>query len=69
MLCSDHTELLAAEGNGLTANKMNVVAGIAYQKLQKTKVEPPTVLTGQKFMCSEEKLELNHHHAHSSTRY
>ena len=42
MLSSDHTEFLATEGNGPTANKMSVTAGIAYQKLLKTIVKPPT---------------------------
>ena len=34
--------LLAAEGNGPTANKMNVTAGIAHQILLKNIVKPPT---------------------------
>ena len=42
MLSNDHTELLAAEGNGPTANKMSVTARIAYQKLLKTIVKPTT---------------------------
>ena len=40
---SDHIELLAAESNGPTANKMSVTAGIAYQILLKNTVKPPTV--------------------------
>ena len=42
MLSSDHIELLAAEGNGTTANKMSVTTGIAYQKLLKTVGKLPT---------------------------
>ena len=42
MLSSDHIEFLATEGNGPTANKMSVTAGIAYQKLLNTIVKPPT---------------------------
>ena len=42
MLSNDHIELLAAEGNGPTANKMNVTARIAYQILLKNIVKLPT---------------------------
>ena len=82
MLSSGHIELLAAEGNGPTAKKMGITFGIAYQKLLKTIVKPPiaqrslnnllgisSVSTGQKFICSQDKLQLNRHYAHSSTRY
>ena len=45
MLFNDHTELLAAEGNGPTANERSVTAGIAYQILLKNIVKPPTAQT------------------------
>ena len=42
MLSNNHIELLVAEDNGSTANKMSVTAGIAYQILLKNIVKPPT---------------------------
>ena len=42
MLSNDHIELLVAEGNGPTANKMNVTTGIACQILLKNIVKLPT---------------------------
>ena len=42
MLSNDHIELLAAEGNGPTANKMSATTGIAYLILVKNIVKPQT---------------------------
>ena len=42
MLSNGHIELLAAEGNDPTANKISVTSGLACQKLLKTTVQPPT---------------------------
>ena len=44
MLSNGHLDLLAAEGKGKgpTANEMSITSGIAYQKLLKTIVKPPT---------------------------
>ena len=42
MLSKDHVEILAAESNVPTANKLSVTAGMAYQILLKNVVKPPT---------------------------
>ena len=42
MLSKDHIEILAAESNVPTANKLSATAGMAYQILLKNIVKPPT---------------------------
>ena len=42
MLSKDHIEILAAESNVPTANKLSVTAGMAYQILFKNIIKPPT---------------------------
>ena len=42
MLSKDHIEILAAESNVPTANRLSVTAGMAYQILLRSIVKPQT---------------------------